>query len=76
MGSSSEYLIKGGTDIVNGCYERLAKTNKNDYHVASKYPIYKKIAGQESYLMLENAPHAHWIISNDFQGTDVRLRKM
>ena len=74
MGSSPEYLIEGGTDIVNGCYERLAQTNKNDYHSASKYPIYRKIAGQ-MYLMLENAPHAHWIISLDSEGENMRLRK-
>ena len=76
LGSSSEYLIDGGTNIVNGCYERQTQNNKNDYHPASRYPIYKKVAGQESYLMLENAPNAHWIISNDLQGNDVRLRKM
>ena len=75
MGSTSEYLIEGGPDIVNGCYERLPQTNKNDYHEASKYPIYRKKSGQ-MYLMLENAPTAHWIISNDFEGEDVRLRKM
>ena len=75
MGSSSEYLIEGGTNIVNGCYERLAQNNKNDYHAASTYPIYRKIAGQKLYLMLENAQNAHWIISNDIEGKDVRFRK-
>ena len=76
LGASSEYLIEGGTDIVNGCYERQPQTNKNDFHPASKYPIYRKTSGQLMFLMLENAPRAHWIISNDFEGKDVRLRKM
>ena len=74
MGSSLEYLVEGGTDIVNGCYERLAQNNKNDYHAASKYPIYRK-TGHQLHLMLENAPTAHWIISNDLEGKDVRFRK-
>merc|ERR1711988_1181580 len=75
LGSSSEYMIEGGSDIVNGCYERLPQTNKNDYHEDSKYPIYRKTSGQ-MYLMLENAPSAHWIFSNDLEGENVRLRKM
>ena len=77
LGASSEYLIEGGTDIVNGCYERLLQTNKNDFHPASSdLPIYKKTSGQVMYLMLENSDHAHWIISNDFGGENVRLRRM
>ena len=75
MGSSSEYQIEDGPDIVNGCYERLRQTNKNDYSTISTYPIYSKTSGQ-MYLMLENAPHARWIFSNDIEGKDVRLRKM
>lgn len=75
MGSSYLYLIEGGPDIVNGCYERLPQNNKNDYHPASKYPIYRKKSGQ-MHLMLENAQNAYWIISTDLQGKEVRLRKM
>ena len=77
MGSTSEYLIEDGPDIVNGCYERLPQINKNDYHPPSSYPIYRKTSGQ-MYLMLENAPHAKWIISSDIEGEgeNVRLRKV
>ena len=78
MGSTSEYLIEGGPDIVNGCYERLPQTNKNEYHPVSSYPIYRKNSGQMTYLMLENAPHAKWLISSDIEGEgeNVRLRKV
>ena len=76
MGSSSEYFIESETDFVNGCYERLPQNNKNDYHVASTYPIYrKKKSGEMLFLMLENANTAHWIISKDLEGKDVKFRK-
>ena len=77
MGSTSEYLIEDGPDIVNGCYERLQQTNKNDYHPPSSFPIYRKNSGL-MYLTLENAPHAKWTISSDIEGEgeNIRLRKV
>ena len=75
MGSSSEYLIESEAGFVNGCYERMQQNNKNDYHFASTYPIYRKKSDQKLFLMLENANNARWIISKDLEGKDVKLRK-
>ena len=75
MGSSSEYLIENGSDLINGCYERLSQNNRNDYHAASSYPIYRKKSRPNLFLMLENAKIAHWIISKDLKGEEVKMRK-
>ena len=74
-GLTQEYFIASEIESVEGCYERLPQRNKNDFHPASSYPIYRKISGPIFYLMLENAPRAHWIISSDLEGRKVMMRK-